>query len=41
MGDEDFIEQFEAMNEELGGLTTQAHELEETIARNAAAILGL
>ncbi len=41
MGDEDFNEQFGVLNEELMALTTRAHELEDTIARNVAAILGL
>jgi type I restriction enzyme M protein len=39
VSDEDFKEQFEALNEELETLNAQARELEETIARNAAEIL--
>lgn len=39
VSDEDFKERFEALNEGLETLNTQAHELEETIARNAAEIL--
>ena len=37
--DEDFREQFEALNEELENLNRHARELQETIARNAAEIL--
>lgn len=40
ISDEDFKEQFEALNEELETLNAQAHELEVTIARNMAGILG-
>ncbi|MEY2563253.1 MAG: type restriction enzyme protein [Verrucomicrobiota bacterium] len=40
VSDEDFKEQLETLNEELEVLNTQARELEETIARNVAAILG-
>jgi len=39
VSDEDFKEQFEALNEELETLNAQARELEETIARNVAEIL--
>ena len=39
VSDEDFKEQFEALNEELEKLNTQAHELEQTIARNVVQIL--
>ncbi len=39
MSDQDFKEQFEALNEELERLNAQARELELTIADNAAAIL--
>ena len=39
MSDEDFKEQFEALNEELESLNAQARELEATIAKNAAEIL--
>ena len=41
VSDEDFKEQFEALNEELELLNAQARELEQTIARNAAEILGM
>jgi len=37
--DEDFKEQLETLNEELETLNTQAHELEQTIARNVADLL--
>jgi type I restriction enzyme M protein len=40
VSDEDFREQFEALNEELESLNSQARELEESIALNARAILG-
>ena len=40
VSDEDFKAQFEALNEELEGLNAQARELEQTIAANAAGILG-
>jgi type I restriction enzyme M protein len=40
VSDEDFQEQFETLNEELEILNAQARELEETIARNVAEILG-
>jgi type I restriction enzyme M protein len=40
ISDEDFKEQLEALNEELETLNAQAHELESTIARNVAEILG-
>jgi type I restriction enzyme M protein len=39
VSDEDFREQFEALNEELEGLKSQARDLEQTIAADAAAIL--
>jgi type I restriction enzyme M protein len=39
VSDEDFKEQFEALNEELETLNAQARELETTIAKNAAEIL--
>ena len=39
ISDEDFREQFEALNEELETLNAQARELEEIIARNVAEIL--
>jgi type I restriction enzyme M protein len=35
LGDLDFKEQFEALNEELEILNAQARELEQAIARNA------
>ena len=40
VSDEDFNEQFEALNEELMTLNAQARELEEKIAKIAAGILG-
>ncbi len=40
VSDEDFKEQLETMNEELEVLNAQARELEHTIARNVAEILG-
>jgi type I restriction enzyme M protein len=40
ISDEDFKQQFETLNEELEALNAKAHELEQTIARNAAEILG-
>lgn len=40
VSDEDFKEQFEALNEELEVLNAQARELEQTIAANVAEILG-
>ena len=40
VSDEDFKEQIETLNEELETLNTQARELEQTIARNVAEILG-
>ena len=40
VSDEDFKAQFEALNEELERLNAQARELEQTIAVNAAGILG-
>lgn len=40
ISDEDFKEQLEALNEELETLNAQARELEATIARNVAEILG-
>ena len=40
MGDEDFKEQLETLNEELESLNAQARELEQTIAANVAGILG-
>lgn len=39
VSDEDFRELFEALNGELEDLNTQAHELEQTIARNFAQLL--
>ncbi|MBS0167881.1 MAG: SAM-dependent DNA methyltransferase [Nitrospira sp.] len=39
VSDEDFKEQLETLNEELGTLNSQARELEQTIARNVAEIL--
>jgi type I restriction enzyme M protein len=39
VSDEDFKEQFEALNEELETLNAQARELEQTVAVNVAAIL--
>ena len=39
LSDEDFKEQLETLDEELEALNTQAHELEQTIARNVAEIL--
>jgi type I restriction enzyme M protein len=39
VSDEDFKEQLETLNEELETLNAQAHELEQTIARNVAEIL--
>jgi type I restriction enzyme M protein len=40
ISDEDFKAQLETMNEELEGLNAQARELEATIAKNVAEILG-
>ena len=40
VSDEDFKEQLESLTEELEVLNAQAHELELTIAANAAGILG-
>jgi hypothetical protein len=40
LSDEDFNVQFEALNEELMKLNSQARELEQTIAANVAEILG-
>jgi len=40
ISDEDFREQFETLSEELETLNTQARELEATITRNVAEILG-
>ena len=40
VSDEDFKEQFQALNEELEVLNAQARELEQTIAANVAEILG-
>ncbi|SEG46725.1 type I restriction enzyme M protein [Bryocella elongata] len=40
ISDVDFHQQFEALNEQLSSLNSQARELEVTIARNAAEILG-
>jgi type I restriction enzyme M protein len=40
VSDEDFKEQLEALNEELETLNVQARELEDTIAKNVAEILG-
>jgi type I restriction enzyme M protein len=39
VSDEDFKEQFEALNEELESLNAQARDLEQTIARNVAELL--
>ena len=39
VSDEDFKAQLEALNEELESLNAQGRELEEVIARNAAALL--
>jgi type I restriction enzyme M protein len=39
VSDEDFKEQFEALNEEFEKLTSEARKLEEAIAKNAAEIL--
>jgi type I restriction enzyme M protein len=39
VSDEDFREQLETLNEELETLNVQAHELEQTIARNVAELL--
>jgi type I restriction enzyme M protein len=39
VSDEDFKEQLETLSEELENLNAQAHELEQTIARNVAEIL--
>jgi type I restriction enzyme M protein len=39
VSDEDFKEQLEELTEELEKLNAQAHDLEETIARNVAEIL--
>ena len=39
VSDEDFKEQLEELNEELETFNAQAHELEQTIARNVAEIL--
>jgi len=39
VSDEDFKEQLETLNEELETLNAQAHELEQTIARNVSEIL--
>jgi len=39
VSDEDFKAQLETLNEELETLNTQAHDLEQTIARNVAEIL--
>jgi type I restriction enzyme M protein len=41
VSDEDFRAKFEALNEELERLNTQARELEHTIAANVAEILGI
>ncbi len=41
VSDEDFKEQFEALNEELEALNAQARDLEATIARNVAEILAV
>jgi type I restriction enzyme M protein len=40
LSDVDFKEQLEIMNEELETLNAQAHQLEQTIARNVSEILG-
>ncbi|MBI4057245.1 MAG: SAM-dependent DNA methyltransferase [Elusimicrobia bacterium] len=40
VSDENFKEKLEALNEELKKLTNQAHDLETTIAKNVAEILG-
>jgi type I restriction enzyme M protein len=39
VSDEDFKQQLETLDEELEALTAQAHELEQTIARNVAELL--
>jgi type I restriction enzyme M protein len=39
VSDEDFLEQFEALNEEFERLTAEARKLEKTIAKNAVEIL--
>jgi type I restriction enzyme M protein len=39
VSDEDFKEQFEALNEELETLNARAHDLEQTIARNVVEVL--
>jgi type I restriction enzyme M protein len=39
VSDEDFKAQVEALNEELEALNAEAHELEETIAKNVAELL--
>jgi type I restriction enzyme M protein len=39
VSDEDFKEQLETLNEELEALNAQAHEIEQTIARNVTEIL--
>jgi type I restriction enzyme M protein len=41
VSDEDFKEQFAALNEEMEVLNAQARELEQTISTNAAGILGV
>ena len=40
VSDEDFLATFAALTEELATLTTQARDLEATIAANAAGIMG-
>ena len=40
VSDEDFLAQFEALNEEFEKLTAEARKLEKVIAKNAAGILG-
>jgi type I restriction enzyme M protein len=40
VSDEDFLAQFESLNEEFERLTAEARKLEKTIAKNAAEILG-
>ena len=40
VSDEDFKEQLETLNEEFEVLNAQASELEQTIARNVADVLG-
>jgi type I restriction enzyme M protein len=39
VSDEDFLEQFELLNEEFQSLTRRSHELEDAIAASTAEIL--